>query len=220
MGAAGPGGDGRIGELRSACAAAVAGLAAARPDLIAVVGGGGETAGYQESAAGSLRSFGIPFTIGTGDPVLPLSLTVGRWLVRQFLAADAGCPRWRVCLQSVRQSMQAAQCAGVGAALAARGPRVALLVMGDGSARRVLGVPGAGDPAAQAYDAEVAAALADADPARLAGLDAALDGELMVTGRAGWQVLAGAAEGRRMRGQLLFAAAPLDVGYLVASWAS
>jgi hypothetical protein len=213
-GAAGAAGDAQIAELRAACGKAVAGLAAARPDLIVVVGGGGETAEYDALAAGSLRSFGIPFTTGSGDPVLPLSLTVGGWLVRQ----RAGREPWQLRLQAVRQSLPAAQCLRIGAGLAALAPSVALLVMGDGSARKVLGVHGAADPAAETYDAEVAAALADADPARLAGLDAALDDELMVAGRAAWQVLAGACDGRRPRGQLLFAAAPLDVSYLVSFW--
>ena len=65
----------------------------------------------------------------------------------------------------------------------------------------------------------VAAALAAADAGALARLDAALDDELMVAGRAAWQVLAGAAVGGGLRGQVRFAAAPLDVTYLVASWA-
>jgi hypothetical protein len=210
--------DSQLAELRAACGAAVAGLAAARPDLIAVVGGAQETAEYEASAAGSLRGFGIPFTIGSGDAVLPLSLTVGSWLVRRFLAPPPGRERWRLRLLAVRQSGPAAECLRIGAELAASVPRVALLVMGDGSARKVTGVPGAPDPAAETYDAAVAAAFADADPGRLAGLDPALDGELMVGGRAAWQVLAGAAASRRLRGQLIYAAAPLDVSYLVASW--
>jgi len=140
--------------------------------------------------------------------------------VRRFLAAEAGRERWRLRLLAVRQSQPAADCLRIGAELAASAPRVALLVMGDGSARKVVGVPGAADPAADAYDAAVAAAFADADPDRLAGLDPALDRELMVAGRAAWQVLAGAAIGRRLHGQLLYAAAPLDVSYLVASWAT
>jgi hypothetical protein len=231
--------DSRIPELLAACGTAVAGLAAAHPDLIAVVGGAAQTARYDASAAGSLRSFGIPFTTGSGEPVLPLSLTVGSWLLQQYLPAEADRDPRRfhervvdsarypgkinhahVLLQAVRQSMPTASCLRMGAEIAARAPRVALLVMGDGSARKVIGVHGAADPAAERYDAEVAAALADADPGRLARLDPALDGELMVAGRAAWQVLAGAAGGCRLHGQLHFAAAPLDVGYLVASWAA
>lgn len=218
-------------ELLAACEAAVAGLAAAGPDLIAVVGGAGQTAQYEASAAGSLRRFGIPFTIGSGEPVLPLSLTVGNWLLQRYLVAEADrdprrshdrdprLNRANVLLQAVRQSMPTASCLRMGAEIADRAPRVALLVMGDGSARKAIGVHGAADPPAERYDAAVAAALADADPGHLARLDPALDDELMVAGRAAWQVLAGAAEGCQLRGQLRFSAAPLDVGYLVASWA-
>ena len=115
--------------------------------------------------------------------------------------------------------MPTAACLRLGAELAGRAPRVALLVMGDGSARKAVGVHGAADPPAEEYDAAVAAALAAADAGALARLDAALDDELMVAGRAAWQVLAGAAVGGGLRGQVRFAAAPLDVTYLVASWA-
>jgi hypothetical protein len=214
--------DSRIPELRAACGAAVADLAAAHPDLIVVVGGADQTAEYEPSAAGSLRAFGIPFTTGSGPPVLPLSLTVGAWLMRRFLLTEAGCEPPRIRLQAVRQSLPAAGCLRLGAALAALAPRVALLVLGDATARKVIGVRGAADPAAEKYDAEVTAALAGADPARLARLDATLDGDLMITGRAAWQVLAGAAAGESggLRGELRFAGAPLDVTYLVASWRS
>jgi hypothetical protein len=258
MGAAGDsshGDDSRISELRAACAAAVAGLAAARPGLMVIVGGADQTAAYEGSAAGSLRDFGIPFSTGSGEPVLPLSLTVGAWLVRRFAAmgADDTGPRprrpplplplplsalpsspWRMRLQAVAADMPAAACLRLGAELAGLAPRVALLAMGDASARKAAGVHGTADPAAERYDAEVSAAFAAADPGALARLDAALDSELKVAGRAAWQVLAGAATGAaagvgaeaagaaggRLRGQVRFAAAPLDVTYLVASWAN
>ena len=253
-----PGDDAAISELRVACAVAVAGLAAARPGLMVIVGRADRTAVYESAAAGSLRDFGVPFSTGAGPPVLPLSLTVGAWLVRRFaaLAADGTGPRpshpplsppsslspWRLRLQAVAADLPTADCLRLGAELAALAPRVALLAMGDASARKAAGVHGAADPAAERYDAEVRAAFAAADPGRLARLDAALDSELMVAGRAAWQVLAGAAGatagdgaaagdgargaraagtgGGRLRGQIRFAAAPLDVSYLVASWAS
>jgi hypothetical protein len=49
-------------------------------------------------------------------------------------------------------------------------------------------------------------------------MDPALDGELLVAGRAAWQVLAGAAAGTRMCGRLRCMASPYGVTYLVASW--
>jgi hypothetical protein len=238
MGAAGQR-DGGMSELLAACDAAVAGLIAAEPDLIAVVGGAAASAVYDGSAAGSLREYGVGFAVGTGQPVLPLALTVGSWLLRragllgtgdapaaeQHARATAPAqpappvrPPGGLWLRAVAQATPVAECLRLGAGIARQAPRVAMLAMGDGSARRAVGIEGAADPAADRYDAEVAAALAGADPARLAGLDPALDDELMVAGRAAWQVLAGAADGERLRGRLRCAVAPYEVSYLVASW--
>ena len=211
--------DAQIRALRSACQGAAAALAAARPDVIAVVGAADRAAVYPDTAAGSLQTLGIPFVTGYGDPVLPLALTVGAWLIRALPAArPATGPPWRLHLQAVQRSLSAGDCLHVGAVLAGQAPRVALLAMGDGPARRAIGMPGAPDRPADDYAAEVAAALADADPARLARLDPARDAELVATGRPAWQVLAGAADGGRLRGRVEFAAAPLGVSYLVAVW--
>ncbi len=213
-GAAGARPGGGLAELRAACDAAVAGLAAAAPEAVVVVGGAAATAVYDGSAAGSLREYGVGYQVGTGQPVLPLSLTVGAWLLAGSGIFGPGRRR----LQAVDRSAPPAQCLRLGAAIAAQAPRVALLVMGDGPARRAVGAEDAADPAAERYEAEVAAALAEADPARLARLAPALDDELMVAGRAAWQVLAGAADGRRLRGRLRCAVTPFEVSYLVASW--
>jgi hypothetical protein len=213
VGAAGRGRDAVIGEVLSACDAAVAGLAAARPELTVVVGGAAADAAYDGSAVGSLREYGVGFATGIGDPVLPLSLTVGAWLVRR-----SGTPPARLRLRAVARATPVAQCLRLGAEIARQAPRVAVLAMGDGPGRRAAGVERAADPAADGYDAEVAAALAEGDPARLARLAPSLDDELLVAGRAAWQVLAGAAEGRRQRGHLRCAVTPYEVSYLVASW--
>ncbi len=218
MGAAGPRGDAGMGDVLAACDAAVAGLKAAEPDVIVVVGGAETSAVYDGPAAGSLREYGVAFSTGTGEPVLPLSLTVGVWLLARADHERGGASAPRVLLRAVDRATSAAECLRLGDALARQADRVAMLAMGDGPARKAVGVPGAPDPAAEGYDTEVAAALAAADPARLARLAPSLDDELMVAGRAVWQVLAGAADGRRLRGQLRCAAAPFDVSYLVASW--
>jgi hypothetical protein len=53
--------------------------------------------------------------------------------------------------------------------------------------------------------------------AALAALDAGLAAELMATGRAAWQVLAGAAGlERRAPGEVLYSDAPFGVSYLAA----
>jgi len=214
MGAAGLARGGAIGEVLAACDAAVAGLAASRPDRIVVVGGAETSAVYDGSAAGSLREYGVRFAVGTGEPVLPLSLTVGSWLLRR--SGPAAVP---AALRAVARATPVAECLRLGGEIAREAPRVAVLAMGDGSARRAAArVEGAADPEAERYDAEVAVALAEADPARLARLAPSLDDELLVAGRAAWQVLAGAADGRRLRGRLRCAVAQYEVSYLVASW--
>lgn len=218
--------DAQIRQLRAECYAAVRDLVAAEPDLVVVVGGGIATKPYPGTATGSLLDLGIPFQTGPGEPVLPLSLTVGSWLILHCLVdrpggeADPPRPFWQVELQEVARSAPPATCLALGARLAASAPRVAMLAMGDASARKVLGMPGAADLPAERYDAQVAVALAAGDADMLAELDPGLDDDFLVAGRAAWQVLAGAALGGQLRGQLRYAAAPLDVGYLVASWAS
>jgi hypothetical protein len=221
MGAAGRRGNG-MSEVLAACDAAVAGLAAAEPDVIVAVGGAAVSAVYDGSAAGSLREYGVGYAVGTGEPVLPLSLTVGSWLLRRAGLGTGGGPAARpgarLWLQAVARATPVPECLRLGARIARQAPQVALLAMGDGPARRAVGPEGAADPAADSYDAEVAAALAGADPARLARLAPPLDDELMVAGRAAWQVLAGAADGGRLRGRLRCAVVRYEVSYLVASW--
>jgi len=260
--------DAELRGVRASCAAAVAGLLAAGPDLLVVVGGAARGAVYAGHAAGSLRDFGITVAVGSGEPVLPLSLTVGAWLLDQagggraagqpgegraagqpgggragggraagragtehpagqaLRAHPAGQPGTGPArcalpcrlLRAVPTDMPPANCLRLGAELARLAPRVALLAMGDASARKAVGVHGVADPAADSYDAGAAAALAAADTGTLARLDPALDDELMIAGRAAWQVLAGAADGAALRGRLRCAVAPYDVSYLVASW--
>jgi hypothetical protein len=215
-----------LSAVGDACQVAVRALAAAEPGLIAVVGGGPADHEYEADAAGSLGEFGVLVTVGDGEPVLPLSLTIGRWLLSQtgIGTVPEGTGRGRpghggqVLLQAVGQRAPAGDCLKLGAAIAERAPRVAVLAMGDASARRAHGT-GDPDPEAQAYDNEVAEAFAAADAGWLSRLDPALDGELMVAGRAAWQVLAGAANGARLQGRLLCLASPYGVSYLVAAWA-
>lgn len=207
--------------VADACAVAVHSLVTAEPDLIVVAGGGPDDREYEAGAAGSLHEFGVPVTVGEGEPVLPLSLTVGRWLLDQALMAPGVRGRGRlpdVFFQAVDQRAPAADCLKLGVLIAERAPQVALLAMGDASARRARDIEGAPDPEAQEYDDEVAEALAAADARWLGRLDPAHDSELMVAGRAAWQVLAGAASGRRLHGRLLCMAMPYGVTYLVASW--
>ena len=138
------------------------------------------------------------------------------------LAGAAGGSKPVVLFQAVALRASPGDCVKLGLVLAERAPRVALLAMGDACARPAREAPGVPDLAAQEYDEDVAEALAAADARWLARLDPARDTELVVAGRAAWQVLAGAAGGRtrgnRLQGRLLCMNAPYGVTYLVASW--
>ena len=213
-------------RLRTACRDAVAVLLGAAPDLLVVAGGAGQTAEYPAALpppggttppsppepGGSLRDFAVPFTVGA-DPVLPLSLTIGKWLL-----TGVGPGSQKVTWQAIASGAPAADCLSLGEKLAALAPRVALLAMGDGPGRRARGVPGATDPDADRYDSQVTAALAAADPGALAALDPGRDQELFVAGRPAWQVLAGAASAGVFTADLHYAAAPFEVSYYVATW--
>jgi aromatic ring-opening dioxygenase LigB subunit len=196
------GAAGELDTLRAACRAAVAGLASA--DRVVVVGTAPEAARYEKPAGGSLAPWGLPMTIGDASGNLPLSLVIGCWLAPH---ADA--------YVAVAADTATEECAKLGAELVER-DRVGLLIMGDGSARRTEKAPGYLDERALPFDEQVARALASADREALLALDPDLAAELMVAGRAAWQVLAGT-QGTE-DAELLYHDAPYGVGYLVASW--
>ncbi|MEO3975510.1 hypothetical protein [Streptomyces sp. CAU 1734] len=209
-----------LDAARTACADAVGVLAAARPGLLVVVGPADEDGRgvHRAGAAGSFRGFGVDTGVHLGvgpaqERPLPHSLSVGAWLL--------GRARWAASPVEglgVGEDSAPASALAAGRDLAARADRVALLVMGDGSACRTLKAPGYLDERAEGFDTEVARALGDADTAALAALDASLSYELKAAGRAPWQVLAGAAEGAGLGGRLLYEDAPYGVGYHVATW--
>ncbi|MEV6395808.1 class III extradiol dioxygenase subunit B-like domain-containing protein [Streptomyces sp. NPDC051907] len=209
-----------LDAARAACADAVAVLAAARPNLLIAVGPADEEARgrYHAGATGSFREFGVDLEARLGDGPeqdrpLPASLTVAAWLLDRN--------RWGAApveALGVGMSLGVDQCAEAGRDLAGRAERVALLVMGDGTACRTLKAPGYLDERAAAYDREVARALGAADVEALMSLDESLAHELQAAGRAPWQVLAGAAEGASLEGRLLHEDAPYGVGYFVAAW--
>ncbi|MEW2222653.1 class III extradiol dioxygenase subunit B-like domain-containing protein [Streptomyces sp. NPDC006990] len=207
-------------RARAACYDALGVLAAARPDLLCVLGSA-EPAGrgpHPQGARGTLAGFGVPLevSLGKGEPArreLPPSLTVGAWLLER--TDWTGCPVEGL---GIGEPLARDRCQEAGRELAARADRVALLVMGDGSNCRTLKAPGYFDERAAAFDAEAARALAEADTAALLALDEELAYELKAAGRSSWQVLAGAGQGSDLAGKLLYDEAPYGVGYMVASW--
>ncbi|MEU0211695.1 class III extradiol dioxygenase subunit B-like domain-containing protein [Streptomyces canus] len=207
---------------RAACTDALGVLAAARPDRLVVVGPAEQSGRgpHPQGARGSFRGFGVEVDVRLGPAQgpapqgpLPTSLAVAAWLLDRVGWSDAPIEGL-----GVGEPLEPERCIQTGREIAARAERVALLVMGDASACRTLKAPGYLDERAAPFDAEVARALGAADVAALKALDAELAYELKASGRACWQVLAGAAEGADLGGSLLYEDAPYGVGYVVATW--
>lgn len=207
-----------LAGVRLACEAAVQALLDENPDGIVVLGAGpgGAVIEHDAAAAGSFAGFGVDLRVGGPDPVaLPLALAVGAWLL------DRAATPVRRAYVEIPSDPGVDGVATLGAALAARAGRVALLVMGDGSAARTPKAPAAYDPRAEAYDANVAAALAAGDATALLALDAAEAASLAASGRSAWQVAASAVLAQTASpptADLLADQAPYGVGYLVATW--
>ncbi len=210
----GAGASGELDGLRAACDAAVDDLAAAAPDVVVVVGGADVVGPVPDGAWGSLAGYGVRVPVGSGEgpPTLPLALTLGRWLL------DRRSVTLPTVLFGVEPDTATDRCLALGEALADRADRVALLAMGDGSARRSLRGPGYLDPDAEPFDTSVEAALATADVPALAALDPERAARLLAAGRAPWQVLAGAARSGTWTGAVTWSGAPYGVTYLVATW--
>lgn len=201
--------------LRSAARSAAAALAGAAPRWVAVGSDAGGRRTVAPTARGTFVGFGADVVVGLSpqaagvvDPMLPLPLLVAGWLAADHSVEVRG--------ELVEPGAPEAACRALGAGFATAD--AALLVVGDGAATHTEKAPGHLDERAGPFDAAVAAALAAADPAALAGLDPELAAQLRASGRAPWQVLAGAAAGRSWRGELLYSAAPFGVGYHVALW--
>jgi hypothetical protein len=181
-----------VEQLRAACLTAVAELLGAGPSRVVLVG-----------AAAS------------GEPDKPLSLVIGRLLLQ-----EAGC-RLPIEHLVLAADSPPADCLAAGRALAAREPATGttgLLVMADGSARRSVKAPGYLDPRAAGFDSSVEQCLRSGRLAGLAELDAVLAAELLVAGRAAWQVLAGAVGTVAGTSRLHYSDDPFGVWYPVYSW--
>lgn len=204
-----------LDELRSAALAAVRSVLAAEPTEIVVIGPAPRTGPYPVAATWSFAGFGVPRSGGlAGDDgqteeVLPAALSVGRWLL-----AHAGEESAPVQAFGITADDEPNRCQDLGLALAARTARVGVVVVGDGSACRGPKAPGSFDDRAEAFDDAWIAALAGVDCQALAQVDASLAAELLVCGRAPWQVAAAMAGGIAPGG---LEAGGLEAGDLEAS---
>ena len=221
-----------IPELREACAAVVGRLLGSGPEIVAVVGPGRRTAAWPADGWLDLAAFAPALGPGAAGPggagpggagpggaagpsgaagaALPLPLGLGGRLL------DEGGYRGQRALRSVSDEETTAACLRLGEHLASLGERVGLLVMADGTACRTLRAPGYLDPRAADLDAVVERAVRGGDLTALRDMDRQLAGELLLSARPAWQVLAGAVPGRSSAAEIRYADAPLGVFYLAA----
>lgn len=216
--------DDRWASLRAACLDAVAQLdipVAGGPQkpmpkaaqLVVIVGGDHVTRSFDPAAAyASLVGSGVWWTSGWGqaavDPQpLPLSLSLGYWLLTASRPGNTGMITCDVAFEAVNFDTSPQECLALGVQLAARAERVAFIVMGEG----MTCVPPAGRTADLIEsDNAFREALECADTESLRRL-----GYATLTGRAPWQVLAGAADAAAFDTRT-HGSAPHDA--LVISW--
>jgi hypothetical protein len=188
-----------------------------------VVGTGPAAGRVAATATGTFRGYGADVRVGLGpdaagdvDPDLPLPALIAGWLRDRVAPAvpaevhivpvDAGRDE---CTQLGRQLR-----AGLDADDTPRG----LLVIADGAATLTAKAPGAFDPRAESVETDLAAALAAGDPSALISLDPEQCAELVLDGRAAWQVLAGAFTAAPSAVTIAYSDAPYGVGYHVGTW--
>ncbi|MET8424134.1 hypothetical protein [Nocardia sp. NPDC004860] len=192
------------------------------PDLLVIVGCDDTTTAYEsDNTFGSLRRYGIDWDWDIawcrgeqGALPLPLSLSVGLWLATAH--GPHGMFIKRLAYQSVSFDASPRECVALGKDLAAQDANVAMLVVGDAAPSEQLPT----DPVNRGvvYNNALARAFACVDTATLSQLDPVESRTLKATGRASWQVLAGAAEGQEFEGQLISDSASHTAGLVVASW--
>lgn len=198
--------------LRSACSAALVRVQATDPDAIVVLGAAPMDEMYGPGDAGDLMGYGVPVRVGFDGPPtadaarLPRAHTLGAWLLD-----EAG-------FTGQRLGLSAGTASPLLPSASADDRRWALLVMGDGSARRTEKSPGWFDPDAVAFDDTVTAAMASGDGKALLDLDATVGERVLAAGLTSWQSVGETLAGIPMVGQLHYAEAPFGVFYVVASW--
>ena len=203
--------------LRAACVAAITTVMrdGGQPVLI---GSGAESRAHSPLARGSLAGFGLAREIGLGSDAcggatdLPLSLAVGAWLLRSALGPRSGALGFSVG-PDFATSKGAVQLLEL-----AETRDIALLVLGDGSARRSTSAPGYLDERAGPFDAAIEHALRTADAGALERLDELTGAELLAAGVPAWRAAGRLLDGGAFDAELSYAEAPYGVGYFVATW--
>jgi hypothetical protein len=189
-----------LAPLRAACQEALSAVVGAA-DLTIVIGDGPVWAVPTPSAPGSFHPYGADVDVtlptlvdldlgGLPPPAqltdLPLSLAIAAYLLE-----DLDPPPTQLFAAAVPRSLGPRAAATIGRTLATTA-RFDLVVMADLSACRTDRAPGGFRPQAADLDAQVADAFRTGTPQRLLTLDPTRSADLLLTGRAPLQVLAGA----------------------------
>ncbi|MGY4101743.1 hypothetical protein ACW2Q0_19635 [Nocardia sp. R16R-3T] len=230
-GAAGPDADDAPAVLRAAALTAAGALAATtRHWTVVSVGATAQVVG--PDAVGTFRGFGADVRValsedalsrsrrtpGAADPRQPLPALIAGWLRGQVA------PEVVAVTTLVVADTPADECARIGGrlrtALDGSPEPTGVLVVADGAATLTLKAPGYLDERAADVQRELDRALAEGDTAGLLALDPALCAELVLSGRAAYQVLAGlfAADPIAPSVETLYSDAPFGVGYQVSLW--
>jgi hypothetical protein len=195
-----------VADLRVACTAALSAALAGAPDGVVVVGPA--EPGFDEAAGVDVRRFGT--ASARTSPGLPQALGVGRRLLDE--AGWSGPTE----LRGLRPDADDADVVALAGLLSSRPGRELLLLMAEGSARRLATGPGLLDERAFGFDDAVLLALRGGDAPALAGIDVDVARDLMVEGRGSFRLL-----GRLdapVHAELSYADDPYGVLYPVATW--
>lgn len=209
----------RLEVLRDACWSALRELGNASPELLVVVGVGERTE-PEIVGVGDFAAYGVPRQVvlpghapdaaaGSG---MPLSLSVGAWILER--------DGWRgqVAGASVARTATRDECERLGADVAERAERVALLVMADGAPGHADDETPLARSRAGAHDLAFVAAIGSGDPRRILALDDEAAAAAGTDGVKALNVLAGAAADTVFDADVIYDAAPFGVGYTVAVW--
>ncbi|NUP29350.1 MAG: hypothetical protein HOQ44_22120 [Nocardia sp.] len=214
-----------VAELRGAVLAAGAALAEATPHWT-VLGVGSAERSYDADTVGTFRGFGVDVRVDLGgpgaeapaDPDLPLAVLVAGWL--RAAVAPHVAARARV----LAADTPARRCAEIGAKLRAEldaehEPQ-GVLVVADGAATLSTSAPGYFDERSTRVQAVLDRAVATGDTQALLTLDPALCAELMISGRAAYQTLAGlfTADSAPPVATERYRGAPFGVGWYAGLW--
>lgn len=206
-----------LADLRSACTAAISQVFA-RGGQPVLLGAGAQSASHSPVCRGSLAGLGVAMEVHLGSPScggqldLPLSLTIGAWLVRESVGPTSAARAFSIG-PDFASSRASVELLGL-----AESEDIALLVMGDGSARRSTSAPGYLDERAAGFDASVVSALEHGDAVALEALDADLGDQLLVAGVPAWHVAGGLMDATPYDARVLYDDAPYGVGYFVSAW--